>query len=365
MTARIEASGIAPLASGAAAADPLERHCAARAADDWMERLAADEGTRYLAVWPRRGILAVPTRGDSSHGEAPRGNSPRGDRLVLTRQEPFAGQPPTGAPLLRVYLGEARIPDAPGGEAASHHVVAVVPLAPAHPQFDGDCLGVPRLPDAESAADVVWSGLRELAPALGPAELELVLAATAIVNWHRTHTHCPRCGTATAVTQSGWVRVCPADGSEHFPRTDPAVIVAVTDAEDRLLLGANAAWGGRRYSTLAGFVEPGETLEAAVVREIQEEAGIRLHTVRYAGSQSWPLPASLMLAFTASTDDVEPTPDGEEIVDLRWFTRQELAAAVESEEIGVPTPASVARALVELWYGEPLPEPRQPENQSE
>ncbi|GAA3696824.1 hypothetical protein GCM10022377_07160 [Zhihengliuella alba] len=356
MTAGPQPSTPAFLAPGASAADPLERHCAARAADDWMERLAGDEATRYLAVWPQSGTLAVPTRQDASHGS----------RLLLAAQDPYDGRSPAGAGLLRVYLGEANLADAVSAGTTPRHVIAVVPLAPAHPQFDGEAHGTPpALPDEMGTTDdVVWAGLRGLAAELGPAENELVLAATAIINWHRTHTHCPRCGTPTSVTQSGWVRECPADGTQHFPRTDPAVIVAVTDAEDRLLLGANAAWGGRRYSTLAGFVEPGETLEAAVVREIQEEAGIRLHSVRYAGSQSWPLPASLMLAFTASTDDVEPTPDGEEIVDLRWFTRQELGAAVESEEIGVPTRASVARSLVELWYGGPLPEPRQPENQS-
>ncbi|GAB3662333.1 hypothetical protein GCM10027591_13770 [Zhihengliuella somnathii] len=154
------------------------------------------------------------------------------------------------------------------------------------------------------------------------------------------------------------MRVCPDDASQHFPRTDPAVIVSVIDAEDRLLLGANARWGGRRYSTLAGFVEAGESLEAAVIREVGEEAGIRVSSPLYVASQSWPFPASIMLAFTARATDTAVRPDGDEIIDLRWFTRGELAAAVRDRDITPPTAFSVARRLIENWYGGPLPEPR-------
>lgn len=184
----------------------------------------------------------------------------------------------------------------------------------------------------------------------------------AIANWHANHTHCPRCGTPTEVVHSGWVRICPNDGSQHFPRTDPAVIVAITDDQDRLLLGANAQWGGRRYSTLAGFVEPGESLEEAVEREIGEEADVRVHSIRYAGSQPWPFPCSLMLGFTATAETADVTPDGEEIIDLRWFTREELAREVTDGSIGVPAGVSISSALIEHWYGGPLPEPRRMEN---
>lgn len=207
-----------------------------------------------------------------------------------------------------------------------------------------------------------WLGLRDVAAGLGARDAGLFVEAVAIANWHASHTHCPRCGTPTDVVHSGWVRVCPKDGSQHFPRTDPAVIVAITDAEDRLLLGANAQWGGRRYSTLAGFVEPGESLEEAVEREIGEEADVRVHSIRYAGSQPWPFPCSLMLGFTAKAETPQVAPDGEEIIDLRWFTREELAREVTDGTIGVPSGVSISSALIEHWYGGPLPEPRRMEN---
>jgi NAD+ diphosphatase len=128
---------------------------------------------------------------------------------------------------------------------------------------------------------------------------------------------------------SGWMRACPECGREHFPRTDPAVIVAIDSATDpdRLLLGANAAWGGQRYSCFAGFVEAGESLESAVERELFEEAHVRVRDIRYRASQSWPYPRSLMLGFRATAvDDGEVLPDGDEIISLRWFTRDEIGA---------------------------------------
>ncbi|MDN6332639.1 MAG: NAD(+) diphosphatase [Micrococcaceae bacterium] len=215
---------------------------------------------------------------------------------------------------------------------------------------------------AQAPVDADWLGLRDVAAGLGARDAGLFVEAVAIANWHASHTHCPRCGTPTDVVHSGWVRICPQDGSQHFPRTDPAVIVAITDAEDRLLLGATAQWGGRRYSTLAGFVEPGESLEEAVEREIGEEADVRVHSIRYAGSQPWPFPCSLMLGFTARAETATVAPDGEEIIDLRWFTREELAREVTDGTIGVPSGVSISSALIEHWYGGPLPEPRRMEN---
>jgi NAD+ diphosphatase len=141
------------------------------------------------------------------------------------------------------------------------------------------------------------------------------------------------------------------DNSEHFPRTDPAIIVTVVGPDDRLLLGGGSTWEANRYSTLAGFVEPGESLEQAVVREIQEEVGVHVHTSQYMGSQPWPFPASLMLGFNALTEDREATPDGIEVTRARWFGREELQAAILTGEIVISTRASIARALIEAWYG--------------
>ncbi|MGO4493683.1 NAD(+) diphosphatase, partial [Arthrobacter sp. 2YAF22_2] len=165
------------------------------------------------------------------------------------------------------------------------------------------------------------------------------------------HIHCPRCGAATVPEAGGWVRRCPADNSEHYPRTDPAIIVTVVGPDGRLLLGGGGPLDSRNYSTLAGFVEPGESLEQAVIREIGEEVGVRVTASQYLGSQSWPFPASLMLGFTATTSDTEARPDGVEVTRARWFSRAELQEAVSSGEIVISSRLSIARALIEHWYG--------------
>jgi NAD+ diphosphatase len=211
---------------------------------------------------------------------------------------------------------------------------------------------------AEAKNDGEWLGLRDVATSLSAQDAGLFAEAASISNWHAVHTHCPRCGTQTTVESGGWVRRCPADGSEHYPRTDPAIIVSVVDTNDRLLLGNSASWPVGRYSTLAGFVEPGESLEAAVIREVEEESGIVVHSPQYLGSQPWPFPSSLMLGFTAVATGTELLPDGVEIRDVRWFTRAELAQGIESGEIQVAGGISIARALIEHWYGRALPEPQ-------
>ncbi|WP_395242681.1 NAD(+) diphosphatase [Agromyces sp. MMS24-K17] len=201
-----------------------------------------------------------------------------------------------------------------------------------------------------------WAPLRAAAETLADGEGALAATAVALANWHERHPRCPRCGAATRVEQSGWVRRCEVDDSLHFPRTDPAVIVLVTDDDERVLLGSNAMWEQQRYSVLAGFVEPGESLEAAVVREIAEEAGLAVDRVAYAGSQPWPFPASLMLGFTArvaaGASPATARPDGEEILELRWFSRDELDAA--RGEVVLPGATSIARWLLERWYGGPI-----------
>ena len=164
-------------------------------------------------------------------------------------------------------------------------------------------------------------------------------------------------GTLREITDAGWVRACTVDGSEHYPRTDPAVIMAVVDTDDRLLLGHATAWAGRRYSTLAGFVEPGESLEHAVRREVAEETGVVVGDVTYAGTQPWPFPASLMVAFVARALTTGIEVDGVEVEHAAWFTRAELASAVAAGRVVPPPDSSIARALVEDWYGGPLPEP--------
>ncbi|MHA7241107.1 NAD(+) diphosphatase [Arthrobacter sp. TMS1-12-1] len=210
--------------------------------------------------------------------------------------------------------------------------------------------------DAAVAPLDQWFGLREIAASLDARDTGFFVAGAAIANWHAVHTHCPRCGAGTVPSHAGWVRVCPRDGSEHYPRTDPAVIVSVIDDDDRILLGSAVAWPEDRYSTFAGFVEPGESLEAAVVREVGEESGIEVRSPEYLGSQPWPFPASLMLGFTARAANTDAVPDREEMRSVRWFTREQLFAEVRDEKIVVAGGVSIARAMIERWYGGPLDE---------
>ena len=206
----------------------------------------------------------------------------------------------------------------------------------------------------ESEADESFRSLREVGLLLGARDAGLVVNAVALANWHATHTHCPRCGAPTRVASAGHTRVCEADGSEHYPRTDPAVIMAVVDADDRLLLGRQSVWPEGRFSTLAGFVEPGESLEQAVRREVEEEVGVVIGDVDYLGSQPWPFPSSLMLGFVAHAKTVEIDKGDGEIAEARWFTRDGLRDDVDHGRVLLSPPVSIARRLIEHWYGEPI-----------
>lgn len=212
-------------------------------------------------------------------------------------------------------------------------------------------------------ADIDWLGVSDIAPALNDRDVGIFVSGIAIANWHKVNKYCPRCGTRTELKTSGWVQVCPKDGSEHFPRTDPAVIMLITDPDDRALLGNNKAWGDKRYSTLAGFVEPGESLEAAVKREVYEESQVIVDGVEYMGSQPWPFPQSLMLGYLGQTQHPEDAQaDHEELAEVRWFSREELREEVESGRMFIPGAASIAHHLMRHWYGGPLPQPRTLEN---
>lgn len=212
-------------------------------------------------------------------------------------------------------------------------------------------------PDA-AAPDTTWVGLRDLV-GLDDLEQGVVVEAIALAQWHRAHVRCPHCGAATTIENAGWTRRCTVEGRELYPRTDPAVIMAVVDDSDRLLLAHAAHWPAGRFSTLAGFVEPGEGLEQALRREVAEETGVVVggapEDVVYRGSQAWPFPASLMLGFRAHAVSTAIRVDDDEITAARWFDRGELLAAVESGDVGLPGRQSIARALIEEWYGDQLP----------
>ena len=193
-------------------------------------------------------------------------------------------------------------------------------------------------------------GLRDVGALLSDRDAGLMVHAVGLANWHLSHPRCPRCGAPTTSVRGGSVRRCPDDSSEHFPRTDPAMIVLVTDGTDRCVLGRQAIWPAGLYSTLAGFVEPGESAEQAVVREVWEETGIAVRDVVYKSSQPWPFPASLMLGFYALCDpDAMPVPRDGELEDARWFTKDELRDGTSL----LPTPVSIAYKLIHDWLGSP------------
>jgi len=199
--------------------------------------------------------------------------------------------------------------------------------------------------------------LRQAGALLSDRDAGLMVHAVALAYWHDTHTHCPRCGTPTVPAPAGHLTTCPKDGTEHFPRLDPAVIMLVLDPDDRLMLARNALWPRGRMSVVAGFVEPGESAEHAVAREVYEETSIVVSQVRYLGSQPWPMPRSLMLGYEAKAAGGQRiTVDEEEIGEARWFSRAELRAAIESGELGIAPSSSIARRLIEYWYGGELPD---------
>ena len=289
----------------------VDRDHLARERPDLFDELRADPSTRVLPIFEGSALLSSPTA------------------LALV---PFEAIPDARQ---LVYLGRSLSIDSP--EPVGTPIVAAL------------------LEDAGHLAEAEWGNLRRVGQSLSDRDTGLFVEALGILNWHHSHQFSPRSGAATVAVKGGWVRVDPATGAEVFPRTDAAIIVGITDADGRILLGSNALWENNRYSLLAGFVEPGESLESAVLREVFEESGIRVTDPVYLGSQPWPFPASLMLGFTARVDEtVESvlTPDGNEILDLRWFTRDELRDA--HDEILLPGATSIARAIIEEWYGGPL-----------
>jgi NAD+ diphosphatase len=195
------------------------------------------------------------------------------------------------------------------------------------------------------------TSVREIAPVLAQDEGGLLAYAAALLNWHRRHGFCSVCGTESEIREAGLLRVCPACGAEHHPRTDPVVIMLVVDAErDRVLLGRQPSWPPRRYSALAGFVEPGESLEDAVAREVAEESGVEVTGARYVSSQPWPFPSSLMLGFEAAFVAGEPVAADGELEDARWFSRADLIdAAAARGEFLLPPPLAIARRLIDAW----------------
>jgi NAD+ diphosphatase len=225
---------------------------------------------------------------------------------------------------------------------------------------DEDPLREGRVPMEGSGGERL--SLRQAASVLSREEGGLVAYTAALLNWHRRHRFCAACGHESDIVEGGLTRLCANCGTEHHPRTDPVVIMLVTDGADRLMLGRQASWPGGRYSALAGFVEPGEALEEAVAREVLEESGVVVGRPRYVDSQPWPFPASLMLGFTAPYESGDPRVLDNELQDVRWFERAELEAASKAEDnedwgtpgdpggpLRLPPSLAIARRLIDGW----------------
>ena len=205
--------------------------------------------------------------------------------------------------------------------------------------------------DAAALAPAELVSVRDIAPRLAQDDGGLIAYAAALLNWHRRHRFCSVCGNPSLIEEAGLLRRCPACGAEHHPRTDPVVIMLVVDDErDRVLLGRQASWPPGRYSALAGVVEPGESLEDAVAREVREEAGVEVAAARYDSSQPWPFPSSLMLGFTAAYVSGEAVASDGELEEARWFSREEVEqAAAGGGDMRLPPPIAIARTLVDAW----------------
>ncbi len=289
----------------------FDTSAAERAAEDLLPRLRSEASTRVLVV-----------RGDRAEVA--------GDRLrwrTADEAAAVAGTAEWGF-LGRAADGSARL------------------VAASAPGDDAD----------EAPGDDAWASLRMAGGDLIDADAGAFVTAVALGRWFADFGFCPRCGSPAPLRSAGWSRHCTGCGREQFPRTDPAVIVAVRDARDeRLLLGQNASWAAHnRFSTFAGFVEAGESLETAIRREVAEEAGVVVDELEYRGSQGWPYPRSLMLGFHAVAADAPAArPDGEEIVAVRWFTRDEIASSLAgSGPVSLPGTASIAHRLIADWCGE-------------
>ena len=238
-----------------------------------------------------------------------------------------------------------------------HRLAFFLGEEPAPADDDGGARGSPLaylavLGDPTEAGHDSWATLRATGEVLSDRDAGIFTTTQALANWHALHPFCPRCGSPTVAAQAGWVRRCEREGSEHYPRTDPAVIMAVVDDDDRLLLGRGAQWPEGRFSVLAGFVEPGESFESAVAREVGEEVGVSVTDVTYLGNQPWPFPSSDMIGFTARATSVDLDPDHVEMAEARWFSRDEYIKALRDNEIRTPSGISIAQRLIEHWLGQ-------------
>lgn len=211
--------------------------------------------------------------------------------------------------------------------------------------------------DVDELNEASWVSLREVGSQLNSLDVGLATTANALAAWHANNLYCAKCSAPTVVTAAGWSRTCSVENTEHYPRTEPAMIVAVEDESGRILLGRRKQWRPSWFSTLAGFVEAGESVEACVVREVFEESGVSLdlQSLQYLGSQPWPFPASLMLGYRAKALTTAIQHDDDEMAEVKWFSRDEFIQACETKTLQLPNPTTIAWHLIQDWFGAPMP----------
>ena len=319
-----------------------------RALDDSMTRVMFVNGPR-VAVWRSDGTQAPDALMCDADPAAPRpdASAPVGHLNIAFIAGPAVRTEALREGALAVYLGRDRSED----RVVRYIALDVTRLGEqTGPRYESDLL-------ARIGASCDWVELRSFAPCALAREAGLAVSAVAVCSWHASQRFCPSCGAPTRPILGGWAQTCtnPKDADRLlFPRIEPAVITAIVDDSDRILLQHNRAWRPRFHSVSAGFVEAGESLEHAVRREAAEEVGIALGDVAYLGSQPWPFPASIMLAFRARALDSHFAVDGDEVESARWFTRDELVRAVACGAIEPPGRASIARHMIESWLGREL-----------
>ena len=319
------------------ASGQFDRDAARRNDVNYLNSLKDSPNTSYILV-TARGEVAI--KSDHVYGQAPHGG--------LT--------PPDLAHMEAEQLLEL-----------SHAQVAQLPFSPQEPYYLGkygekSYLAL-RVEASSQQLEENWqhcfAPLRAVAGMLEPYQGELAAAAVALATWDKNTKFCERCGASLELACAGWEKHCTACANITYPRTDPAIIVAITDDAERLLLIHGATWQPGRYSVVAGFVEAGESLETAVAREALEETGIKISQASYCSSQPWPFPRSLMFAFTARAGgQQEPKADMQEVGHAFWVSREEFTQLVLAGKVIVPGRASSGHALVRAWYGRELPQPR-------
>jgi NAD+ diphosphatase len=297
--------------------NPLDRASEKRGDGAWLARMRGDARARVLPLWKLQPLLLGPE------------NATEATALGFLEGALASG---LGAPdAVEVFLG-----------------------------LDGDVAFFAR--DISALADPLAAALashghfrdaRSAASLLAPREVAILGQAKALIDWHIRHGFCAQCGAATGIADSGYRRICPLCKAEHFPRTDPAVIMLVI-AGEHCLLGRNKRFAGGHYSTLAGFIEPGETIEEAVRREVFEEVKVKVGAVRYFASQPWPFPSNLMIGCFAEAEGTDIEVDGHEILAARWFDRARVKRllAGESDEVGLPRRDAIAFHLIRHWAEE-------------